>query len=93
LAGKSFFPETPVTNKRTGQHPGLDRKGGRVSAILTLVFVCNPAEVCSPFLAPLRAAAPRLLVEHRTADMKVLLSRELVDVIGYTDARHRALLF
>ena len=52
-----------------------------MSAILTLLFVRNPGEVCSPFLAPLRAAAPRLLVEHRTEDIKVLLSREPVDAI------------
>jgi hypothetical protein len=47
------------------------------------MFVRNSAEVCSPFLAPLGAAALpiRLLVEHRTEDIKVLLSREPVDAI------------
>lgn len=52
-----------------------------MSAILTLLFVRNPGEDCSPFLAPLRAATPRLLVEHRAEDIKVLLSREPVDAI------------
>ena len=52
-----------------------------MSAILTLLFVRNPAEGCSPFLAPLRAAALRLLVEHRTEDIKGLLTREPVDAI------------
>jgi hypothetical protein len=52
-----------------------------VSAILTLLFVHNPGEVCSPFLAPLRAATLRLLVAHCTEDIKVLLSLEPVDAI------------
>jgi hypothetical protein len=48
---------------------------------LTLLFVGNPGEGYSPFLAPLQAAALRLLVEHRTEDIKALLSRESVDAI------------
>jgi hypothetical protein len=52
-----------------------------MTAILTLMFVRNPGEVPSPFLAPLGAAALRLLVEHRTEDIKALLSREPVDAI------------
>ena len=52
-----------------------------MSTILTLLFVRNPSEGYSPFLAPLRAAALRLLVEHRTEDIKALLSRESVDAI------------
>lgn len=56
-------------------------RGDRVSANLKLLFVRNPKMVCSPFVAPLRAAVPRLLVEHRTEDIKVLLSREPVDAI------------
>ena len=52
-----------------------------MSANLTLLFVRNPDEVSSPFLAPLRAAAVRLLVEHRTEDIRVLLRRESVDAI------------
>ena len=45
------------------------------------MFVRNPGEVTSPFLAPLGAAALRLLVEHRTEAIKVILSREPVDAI------------
>jgi hypothetical protein len=52
-----------------------------VTAPLTLLFVRNPGEIYSPFPAALRAAAPRLLVEHRTEEIKVLLSREPVAAI------------
>lgn len=52
-----------------------------MAAILTLLFVSSPGEFCSPFLAPLRAAVPGLLVEHRTEEIKVLLSREPIDAI------------
>src|ERR1017187_6554673 len=52
-----------------------------MTAILTLMFVRNPGEVPSPFLAPVGAAALRLLVEHRTEDIKALLSRAPVDAI------------
>ena len=52
-----------------------------MSTNLTLLFVCNPGEVCSPFLAPLRAAVPVLMVAYRTEDIKVLISAEPVDAI------------
>jgi len=63
-----------------------------LSETLALLFVCNPGEICSPFLAPRRIAAPRLLVEHRTKAIKALLSRALVDAISYTDVRNSPLL-
>jgi|SRR5208282_5545536 len=52
-----------------------------MSSRLTLLFVCDAAEDCSPFRAPLRADNDRLLVGHRTEDTKMLLSGEPVDAI------------
>jgi len=49
--------------------------------VLTLLFVCDKREDCSPFLAPLRTASVRLLVGHRMEETKTLLSREAVDAI------------
>jgi hypothetical protein len=45
------------------------------------LFVSNPGEVFLPSSLPCGAAASRLLVEHRTEEIKGLLSREPVDAI------------
>jgi hypothetical protein len=52
-----------------------------VTTTLTLLFVRNPGEICSPFLPPLLTAAPHLLVKHCMEDIKILLSRKPVEAI------------
>jgi len=52
-----------------------------MSAMLTLLFVCQDGHVVSPFLAPLRAAGFSLLVGHRAEDSVRLLSNGAVDAI------------
>ncbi len=54
-----------------------------VNNILTLLFVCDTGEFCSPFLAPLRAAPVRLLVGCHLEDAKTLLASDPLDAIVF----------
>jgi len=52
-----------------------------MSAMLTLLFVCEDGHVVSPFLAPLRSAGFHLLVGRRAEDSIELLSSGGVDAV------------